>query len=127
MQNSKTPVYQTVQIREFERLAQQRFSITGEVMMNRAGKAAADFLLRRWPQAKKITVFCGGGNNGGDGYVLAQQLRERNLEVVILQVGNQDHMKEDASNALAACKQAKIEITSFSYNIPMSLLTRSAV
>ena len=60
MQPIKMPIYQTQQIREFERIAQERFSMTGEILMQRAGKAAFDFLQRRWPQAQKIAVFCGG-------------------------------------------------------------------
>jgi NAD(P)H-hydrate epimerase len=113
MQSIKTLIYQTQQIREFERLAQERFSITGQVMMQRAGKAAFDFLQRRWPQAQKIAVFCGGGNNGGDGYVLALHAQERGMDVSIWQVGNQDNLKEDAKNAMEACRQARIPMNPF--------------
>lgn len=113
MQAIKSPIYQTQQIREFEHLAQERFGITGQVMMQRAGKAAFDFLQRRWPQAQKIIVFCGGGNNGGDGYVLASLAHERGLQVSIWQVGNQDNMKDEAKNAYETCKQQNIEIEYF--------------
>ncbi len=119
MQTIKTPIYQTQQIREFERLAQERFNITGSVMMQRAGKAAFDFLIRRWPQTKKIAVFCGGGNNGGDGYVLANQAHERGLEVVIWQVGNHDKMSEETREAFDACVNAKIEINEFNEKVPL--------
>lgn len=110
---TKTPIYQTRQIREIERLAQERFGITGQVMMQRAGKAAFDFMQRRWPQAQKIAVFCGCGNNGGDGYVLAANARERGLEVSIWQVGDPEKMKPEAKQALEACQQARIPINRF--------------
>lgn len=116
MHSIKSPIYQTQQIREFERLAEERFGLSGQVMMQRAGKAAFDFLLRRWPQAQKIVVFCGGGNNGGDGYVLAYLAMERGLNVVILQVGKEDATKEAASEALALCRQANISISPFTDN-----------
>lgn len=113
MYSIKTPIYQTQQIREFERLAEERFNITGEVMMLRAGKGACDFLLRRWSQAQRIAVFCGGGNNGGDGYVLAQLAHERGIKVSIWQVGSADHLKIEAKKAFEACLRAKIEINPF--------------
>lgn len=119
MQLIRTPIFETQQIREIESLARERFSITGEVMMQRAGKAAFDFMQRRWPQAKKIAVFCGGGNNGGDGYVLARQARERGMDVQIWQLGGQDNMKEDAANALQACRQANIPMELFSDHVQL--------
>lgn len=113
MQSIKAPIYQAQQIREFERLAQERFGMTETILLQRAGKAAFDFLLRRWPQAQKIAIFCGGGNNGGDGYVLASAARERGMEVSIWQVGNQENMKEPARSALENCRNARIPIYHF--------------
>lgn len=104
MHSLKMPIYQSQQIKAFETLASERFGISGATLMQRAGKAAFDFLLRRWPQAKKIAVFCGAGNNGGDGYVLARLAHQRGLQVTIWQVGNQDHLKADAKLALIACQ-----------------------
>src|SRR5882724_2509743 len=77
MYSNKIRIYQTAQIRELESLAQERFNIPPENMMQRAGKAAFEFLLRRFPQAQKISLFCGSGNNAGDGYVVAQHAHER--------------------------------------------------
>ena len=115
----KTPIYQTQQIREFEHLTEERFGIAGQVMMQRAGKAALDFLLRRWPQAQRLAIFCGGGNNGGDGYVLAQLAQERGMHVMIWQVGHQDNMRAEAKHALTACQQANLEINPFNDQIDL--------
>src|SRR4051812_42293558 len=41
-------------------------------LMSRAGEAAWRCALAHWPQARRIVVACGPGNNGGDGYVLAR-------------------------------------------------------
>ncbi len=113
MHTIKTLIYQTQQIRELERLAMERFNLTGWMMMQRAGKAACDYLQRRWPQAKNVTVFCGNGNNGGDGYMLAANAKERGLNVNILQVGQIETHKEEARQALSACKNANIPIFPF--------------
>lgn len=117
MQTIKTPIYQSQQIREFERIASERFGVNGQVLMQRAGKAAFDFLHKRWPQAHKVAVFCGGGNNGGDGYVLALNAFERGLEVAIWQVGEHHHPKPEARDALAACRSANIPIHTFNERV----------
>ena len=114
MYSIKTPVYQAHQIREFEHLAEARFNISSQVMMSRAGKAACDFLVKRWPQAQKVAVFCGSGNNGGDGYVLASQGHERGLQVVIWQVGDPSRLAGEAQNAMLACQAAHIPMKAFS-------------
>src|SRR5690606_24476823 len=45
------------------------------------------FLRTRWPRARRIAVVCGGGNNGGDGYVLATLARAAGLAVDLIQIG----------------------------------------
>ncbi len=56
-------------------------------LMQRAGAAAFAFLRTRWPRARRIAVVCGGGNNGGDGYVLATLARAAGLAVDLIQIG----------------------------------------
>lgn len=109
-----TSIYQTKQIRDLERLAQERFHISSETMMQRAGHAAFDFLLYYFPQAKKIAVFCGSGNNGGDGYVLANLAHRYGLQVLIWQVGKLGPLKGEAERALTACRESQIPIQAFS-------------
>lgn len=113
MLNIRAPLYQGHQIKEFERIATERFNISAEVMMQRAGKAAFDLILRRWPQVQTVSVFCGGGNNGGDGYVIARLLAERGLKVNVWQVGNFDKLSPEASHAKNACEHANVRIKSF--------------
>jgi NAD(P)H-hydrate epimerase len=54
-------------------------------LMERAGTAAAEAALRRFPDAKVYTVVCGGGSNGGDGLVAADVLRSRGREVQVVE------------------------------------------
>jgi len=110
MNNPLTPIYQTTQIRTLEKLAEERFGISSEVLMQRAGKAALECLLRHWPKARKIAVVCGSGNNGGDGYVVARLARERGLIVTVWQIGELREQKDAAMRAYEACKKANVII-----------------
>ena len=65
-------LYDSAAAREIDRLATAALGGDGYALMQRAGRAAWRVLLQRWPQAQRITVACGSGNNGGDGYVLAR-------------------------------------------------------
>lgn len=110
--HAQTSIYQVQQIRQLEQLAQTHFHLTPQQLMLRAGKAAHDFLIRRWPSAQRIVIVCGGGNNGGDGYVLAQEAYARGLKVTIVQVGSAP-IKEPAQHAYLACKKIKFKYAGF--------------
>jgi hydroxyethylthiazole kinase-like uncharacterized protein yjeF len=62
-------------------LVEQGISI--DALMQRAGRGAADWIWRI-AMGRRVTVLCGPGNNGGDGYVIAEALRERGLEVQVV-------------------------------------------
>src|SRR5579871_5084261 len=54
-----------------------------DALMQVAGRGAADYVWRMAAQ-HKVTVLCGPGNNGGDGYVIAEAVRERGGKVAVL-------------------------------------------
>lgn len=54
-----------------------------EALMDRAGRGAAEWIWRIAGR-QRVTVLCGPGNNGGDGYVIAQALHERGCEVAVI-------------------------------------------
>jgi NAD(P)H-hydrate epimerase len=64
--------------------------------MERAGTATLEQLRKHWPQAQRLAVVCGVGNNGGDGYVLARLARKAEMYVAVYQVGNGDKLSADA-------------------------------
>ena len=67
--------------------------------MRQAGVAAYRCLQRYWPQAEKILIACGPGNNGGDGYVLARLCHESGLAVQTLALTDPVSLKGDALTA----------------------------
>jgi len=89
-------LYRAEQCRELDRLAIETHGISGNILMERAGGAAFHVLREAWPEARRIVVLCGVGNNGGDGYVLARLAHEQGLEADVYQVGDADRIRGDA-------------------------------
>ena len=89
-------LYCAAQVRELDRTAIEMFSIPGLTLMERAGTAAYSLLCKAWPEAQVITVICGVGNNGGDGYVLARLALQAGKTVHLCQLGEVARIKGDA-------------------------------
>ena len=73
----------------------------GLVLMERAGLAVADRAADILPVGGQVTVVCGPGNNGGDGFVAARILSKRGFRVRLLLLGSRDVLKGDAATAAA--------------------------
>ena len=69
----------------------------GVVLMENAGRAVADVAAGMTPAAGRISVLCGPGNNGGDGFVAARLLRERGYQVRLSLLGSSDRLTGDAA------------------------------
>ena len=63
-------------------------SVSGLELMERAGAAVAGHIRLRWPRAGRVSVLCGPGNNGGDGYVIARHLAQAGWRVRVLGMDN---------------------------------------
>jgi ADP-dependent NAD(P)H-hydrate dehydratase / NAD(P)H-hydrate epimerase len=92
-------LWTAAQVRELDRRAIEDHGIPGRELMERAGAAALDALRRRWPAARTLTVICGAGNNGGDGYVLARLARRAGLKPRVLAVVDPGRLAGDAALA----------------------------
>lgn len=80
-------LYSADQVRELDRRAIEDAGIPGYTLMQRAARAAFEALRDQWPQARRVAVLCGPGNNGGDGYEIARLARAAGCEVVVASVG----------------------------------------
>jgi NAD(P)H-hydrate epimerase len=94
-------IYTTAQVRELDRIAIEDFGIESFELMRRAASAALAALCGRWPNARRLLVYCGAGNNGGDGYVLASMAKARGFDVRVVSVGEPARLAGDAARALA--------------------------
>jgi NAD(P)H-hydrate epimerase len=70
--------------------------IPGVVLMENAGRGVAE-LLRSLGVAGPVVVLCGGGNNGGDGFVVARYLDKADLEVRVLLFAHPERLAGDAA------------------------------
>ena len=82
-----------------DRLTTERFGVPSLELMRAASAAVAAFVRQQFPQARRITVLCGRGNNGGDGMMAARQLASAGLEVTTLLLGSRDGLTGDAAEA----------------------------
>ncbi|MED5458814.1 MAG: NAD(P)H-hydrate epimerase, partial [Pseudomonadota bacterium] len=96
--SSLRPLYKASQVRELD----QR-TIAGGIesfaLMQRAASSAWHSFRSRWPQARSVTVLCGGGNNGGDGHVLAALAMQSGLKVQRLSLKPRDALSGDVARA----------------------------
>ena len=80
------------EMREVDRLTTELFGIPGSQLMENAGRAAADAVWSRIAgrgvnDKVRVTVLCGKGNNGGDGFVVARHLKEQKLATRVVLFG----------------------------------------
>lgn len=100
-----TALYRRQQVRALDRCAIDSHGIDGYGLMQRAAAAALRALRKRWPDARRIVVVAGTGNNGGDGIDLARQALAAGLDPVVCLVGEAARITErggEAAQALAA-------------------------
>lgn len=89
-------LYRAEQVRALDATAINQFGIPGRELMARAGEAAFELLIERWPDAQDVTVVVGTGNNGGDGYVVASLAKQAGMRVRVLQLGESERISGDA-------------------------------
>ncbi|WP_200259715.1 NAD(P)H-hydrate epimerase, partial [Halorhodospira neutriphila] len=90
-------LYSPEQVRELDRLAMAEGGIPGERLMERAGRRAWAVAQERWPQAERLAVLCGGGNNAGDGYVVARLAAQAGKRVEVLYLAEPERLGGDAA------------------------------
>jgi len=105
-------LYRAEQVRALDQAAIAA-GIPGDELMERAGRAAYALLRRLWPEARRLTLLCGPGNNGGDGFVVARLARGDGLEVRVRQLGNSEPQGADARAKLAAWHAVGGEVEAF--------------
>jgi ADP-dependent NAD(P)H-hydrate dehydratase / NAD(P)H-hydrate epimerase len=85
------------EMRAIDRATSERFGVPSFTLMEDAGAAVANFVLTHYAAAERIVVFCGKGNNGGDGFVAARRLHERGKKVEVILLADPNGLRGDSA------------------------------
>ncbi|MEX0915896.1 MAG: NAD(P)H-hydrate epimerase, partial [Wenzhouxiangellaceae bacterium] len=99
-------LYRAEQVGELDRRAivghGEDHGIDGFELMQRAGAAVFGTIRARYPEARNLVACCGGGNNGGDGYIVASMAKNAGLQVRVIAMKNPEDLGGDARKAADA-------------------------
>ena len=104
-------LYQAQASRSIDTAAATFYQTPSFELMKRAGQAAFACLSTRWPQAEVITLVCGTGNNGGDGFVVARLAARAFDQVQVILVGSKSQITKDAAKALKQLESTPVKLT----------------
>ena len=82
----------SVQMREIDKYAIEKLGISGVTLMSNAAEHVANATLEHLPLESNVAVFCGTGNNGGDGIGAAASLKSKGVNVRVFLIGNRDKL-----------------------------------
>ncbi|MFC4075339.1 NAD(P)H-hydrate dehydratase [Salinithrix halophila] len=107
-------LYTAQEMRDLDRYAIEQVGIPGSVLMENAGRAAAEELLRRLPGEQSAVVVAGSGNNGGDGFVIARLLSSAGWKVTVWMAGNEEKMSPEARLFHRVCSNLDLQMERWS-------------
>ncbi|MDP8255977.1 MAG: NAD(P)H-hydrate dehydratase [Candidatus Alcyoniella australis] len=92
------PAVNAEQMRELDRACIEGLGLPGVVLMENAGRACAEKALESFGDrlSRGVTILCGKGNNGGDGFVIARHLSNQGVPVGVYLFGRADDVRGDA-------------------------------
>lgn len=83
-----------------DRATSEHHGVPSLTLMENAGSEVANFVREHWPDANRIAVVCGKGNNGGDGLAAARRLHAAGKVIEVLLLGPPEGLKADAASML---------------------------
>jgi NAD(P)H-hydrate epimerase len=100
------------QMQELDRKTIETYRIPGVVLMENAGRGTTEAISSFFPdlQRRKVVIFAGKGNNGGDGFVIARYLLNRNVAVKVYLLADPNVLRGDAEINFQAFKRMKGEV-----------------
>src|ERR1700759_5005178 len=107
------------QVREVDRRAIAEYGMSGLVLMENAGRGAADVIYKliegirikgTGSLADPVTVVCGKGNNGGDGFVIARHLDLRGVLIKVLLLCDPKELRGDAAANFGIIEKAGLAV-----------------
>lgn len=97
-----------LQAKIFDARAKQIYGVSSLILMENAGRTVAEEILKL--KKKKIAIFCGRGNNGGDGFVCARHLLTKGVNPDVFLVGKIEEVKNEARVNLEILLRLKLKV-----------------
>ena len=122
VKNYITPQY----MQRIDRWAQEEYGIPSIVLMENAGRCAAEEVLRTLSlfRIKRVACICGKGNNGGDGFVCARHLINQGVKVDVFLIGDPRQLKGDTRTNYEILKKMRAEMFSLFFLKSMALFKK---
>jgi len=90
-------IVSAAEMRAIDRVTSERFGVPSLTLMENAGAAVADYVLSHHAAVQRIVVFCGKGNNGGDGFAAARRLHQQGKKVQVILLADPSDLRGDAA------------------------------
>ena len=108
------PVLDNDGMREADRHTIEDLGVPGIVLMENAATGVVDALREAFPEARRVLILCGPGNNGGDGLAAARHLANGGHQVELCLLGDPDRLRGDAAANLRMAKAFGVPLTTIS-------------
>lgn len=125
------------EMKEIEKDTIDKIGISGIVLMENAAREFSNEILKDEEIYNNlIIIFCGTGNNGGDGFAIARMLKQKNIEIQVVLLGSLDKIKNEARinyNILLNMDiniiniQSEIEFNKYIQSIPKNTIFVDAI
>ena len=106
-------LYSADTVRKIDQLAITELNNNALKLMNRAGMAAFDELVESFGQPGLITVFCGSGNNAGDGYILAARASQKRIPVQVVELSQTHKFSDETLRARRYAVDSNVSMIDF--------------
>lgn len=98
------------EMKHIDRKSIDEFGISGNVLMENAGRGVFDILWKKFYPFHKVCILAGKGNNGGDGFVIARYLANRGIDVKVYLYGDPKEIKGEALYHFELMKMSKVKV-----------------
>lgn len=102
--NVSVSFFSSAAMKAADERAVSRLAMPSAILMENAGRGAAEAIVAAYPQARRVIFVCGRGNNGGDGFVAARHLSAMGLDVTAILASADEIKSPDAITAQASCR-----------------------
>jgi hydroxyethylthiazole kinase-like uncharacterized protein yjeF len=104
-------VSSVIEMRNLDRTAVEKYGIEDKLLMENAGEAAYFVILQEFGiEGKRFAVFCGAGNNGGDGFVIARKIHSNGGDARVFILGDGDVYRDSARMNYEIVSRLPIEV-----------------